>query len=102
MHRTALTTTGVGLFALLVFADAASAQVNCNVLPHGAGRANCYGRQAQIYREQSAAYNAIAQQQYRMHQRVGTALGYAPLIGRYAAPAWNAPRYIYTYRHGRP
>ena len=88
--------------AFLVTAGAASAQVNCNVLPHGSARANCYGQQAQIYRQQAQQYNAIAQQQYRVHQNVGTVIGRAPLIGRYAGPAWNAPRYIYNYRYGRP
>lgn len=82
--------------------DTASAQVNCNVLPHGQARASCYGREAQIWRQQSDAYNAIARQQYGQHEQIGQALRYAPLIGRYAAPAWNAPRYYYTYRYGRP
>ena len=57
--------------------------------------------EAQIYRQQSQAYNNIAQQQYRQHQQIGQALRYAPYIGRYAAPAWNAPRYVYDYRTRR-
>lgn len=81
--------------ATLALAASASAQVNCNVLPHGQGRANCYGREAQIWRDQARAYNDIAAQQYRQHQQIGQALGAAPLIGKYAAPAWNAPRYGY-------
>jgi hypothetical protein len=31
-----------------VVTDGASAQVNCNVLPHGAARANCYGQESQF------------------------------------------------------
>ena len=92
----------IAMLALASTAEGAAAQVNCNVLPHGTARANCYGREAQIYRQQSQAYNGIAQQQYRQHQQIGRALRAAPLIGRYAAPAWNAPRYVYTDRYGRP
>ncbi len=89
----------VTAFALIGHATGASAQVNCNVLPHGQGRSNCYGQQAHIYRQQSQAYYGIAQQQYRQHQQIGQALRYAP-YGQYTAPAWNAPRYIYD-RYGR-
>jgi hypothetical protein len=91
-------TLAAAVIALAAFAGAenATAQVNCNVLPHGQARANCYGREAQIYRQQAQNYNDIANQQYRVHQQVGTALRAAPLIGRYAAPAWNAPRYVYN------
>jgi hypothetical protein len=88
----------VGLTAV----GAASAQVNCNVLPHGPQRASCYGREAQIYRQQALQYNAIARQQYQSHALVGAALARTPLIGRYAAPAWNVPRTIYGLRYGRP
>jgi hypothetical protein len=102
MRWTTLSAGAIGVVAHLTFGSAAFAQANCNVLPHGTGRANCYGQQAQIYREQSRAYNGIAREQYRMHERVGTALRYAPVFGRPAAAAWNAPRYIYTYRQGRP
>jgi hypothetical protein len=83
-------------------ADSASAQVNCNVLPHGAARANCYGQESQVYLQESQQYYDIARQQYQLHENVGNALGYVPLIGRYAAPAWNVPRYYYNYRYGRP
>lgn len=82
--------------------DTASAQVNCGVLPHGPARASCYGRESQIYREQSQQYYGIAQQQYRVHQNVGNAIRHVPIVGHYAAPAWNAPRYYYNYRYGRP
>ena len=86
----------------LAAASGASAQVNCNVLPHGVQRANCYGQQSQIYGQLSQQYYGIARQQYQTHVAVGQALSAAPLIGRYAAPAWNAPRYIYNLRYGRP
>jgi hypothetical protein len=68
MKMSAAVVAALGLFAI---AEGAVAQVNCNVLPHGAGRANCYGREAQIWRQQSQAYNGIAQQQYRQHQQIG-------------------------------
>lgn len=87
------------LLSLVAMAECAAAQVNCNALPHGAARANCYGREAQIYRQQSQDYGNIAQQQYRQHQQIGRALRHAPLIGRYAAPAWNAPRYFNNFRN---
>jgi hypothetical protein len=84
-----------------VLATPASAQVNCNAAPHGQARANCYAREAQIWREQSRLQNDIARQQYQQHQQIGRALRHAPLIGRYAAPAWNAPRTIYNFRNRR-
>lgn len=89
------------LSAQAMVSSNASAQVNCNVLPHGQARASCYGRQAEIYRQQAQAYNSIAQRQYQQHQQIGQALRFAPYVGRYAAPAWNAPRYIYDYRTRR-
>ena len=82
-------------------ADHAAAQVNCSSWPHGAARANCYRRQAEIYRQQSRDYNAIADGQYQQHRRIGRALRRAPIFGRYAAPAWNAPRHYNTYRNWR-
>jgi hypothetical protein len=85
----------------LVTADTASAEVNCGAASTHAMRVWCYQQSAQIYRQQSQMYNDIAQQQYRQHQQIGQALRYAPYIGRYAAPAWNVPRYIYDYRYGR-
>lgn len=72
-----LTKTQLAAAALLATAamtEGATAQVNCNALPHGAARANCYGREAQIYRQQSQDYGNIAQQQYRQHQQIGRAL----------------------------
>ncbi len=97
----------IGLIAIitvcsLIATNEASAQVNCNVLPHGQARANCYARESQIYQQQSQYYNGIAQDQYRQHQQIGRVLRQAPIFGGYAAPAWNAPRYIHNYRYGRP
>jgi hypothetical protein len=37
----------------------------------------------------------------QQHQNYGRALRAAP-GGQYSAPAWNAPRYMYQYRYGRP
>jgi hypothetical protein len=104
MKRTAtfvLLATAIGA-AGVVMPNTASAQVNCGAARTHEMRVWCYQQSMQIYRQQSQMYNDIARQQYRTHQNVGTALRYAPLIGRYAAPAWNAPRYYYDYRYGRP
>ena len=98
---TSIATSSVAMVTMLV-CQSAAAQVNCNSAPHGQARANCYNRESQIYAEQSRNYNSIARDQFRQHQQVGQALRRAPLIGQYAAPAWNAPRYIYQYRNGRP
>jgi hypothetical protein len=80
----------------------ASAQVNCGAASTPQMRAWCYQQSARLYQRQSQQYNNIARQQWRQHERIGQALGHAPIFGDYAKPAWNAPRYIYQYRYGRP
>jgi hypothetical protein len=96
--------TAAALATILVIGDGApaSAQVNCNAAPHGPARARCYGQLSQMWAEQSRNYNNIARDQYRQHQQIGRVLGRAPLVGRYAGPAWNAPRAAYQLRYGRP
>lgn len=89
-------------FSLTAAATPALADVNCNRAASPQMRAYCYNQMAQIYRQQQQQYEAIARQQYQMHQNIGRALRYVPVVGRYAAPAWNAPRYYYDYRYGRP
>lgn len=102
--RGALVLLGAAAFlSTLTWAgDVASAEVNCGVLTQSQARVSCYRAQADIYRRQAEDYNNIAREQYRMHERVGRGLRHAPIFGRYAAPAWNAPRYYYQYRYGRP
>jgi hypothetical protein len=99
--KTAFGVIAASAFALMAV-DTASAQVNCSAGRTSQIRAWCYQQSAQIYRQQSQAYANIARQQYQTHVNVGRYIGYAPLIGRYAAPAWNAPRAIYNMRYGRP
>lgn len=91
-----------GVMAVAADSQPGQAQVNCGVLPHGQQRAACYGREAQIYRQQANQYNRIAQQQYQQHQQIGRALRYAPVIGPSAQQAWNAPRYVYQFGYGQP
>jgi hypothetical protein len=86
----------------LAAADSASAQVNCGAARTHEMRVYCYQQSARIYQQQSQAYHNIARRQYQMHENVGRVIGHAPVIGRYAAPAWNAPRVIYNMRYGRP
>ena len=96
----------------LASATAASAQANCGAARTPQMRAWCYQQQAEIYRQQQQTYNDIARQQYRQHQRWGEALEfYGTVRGPHtpdgfaagmAGRAWNAPRYYYDYRYGRP
>jgi hypothetical protein len=65
----------------LAGSESASAQVNCNVLPHGPQRTNCYGQQSQIYRQLS--------QQLLRHR---TAAVPEPRAGRAGAQAHAADR----------
>jgi len=88
--------------ALLLSALPAMAQVNCKAAATRAGYIRCLQQQAQIYRESARNYNEIARDLYRMHRRTGRILRRAPIFGKYAAPAWNAPRYYYRFRYGRP
>ena len=56
-------TTSVIAILLARFADIASAQVNCEAIPHGPARTDCYLGLSQFYRGQSdvAAAKAHAQ-----------------------------------------
>ena len=90
------------LGAVLLTTDLASAQANCAMASTPQMRAWCYQQQSRIYREQSQAHHAIARRQYQMHRKVGRAFRVFPKIGPPAARAWNAPRYYYNYRYGRP
>jgi hypothetical protein len=68
--RLSLKIAPIALLGALVSGQA-SAQVNCNALPHGPARANCYAQESRIYQRQSQYYNGIAQDQYRQHQQMG-------------------------------
>jgi hypothetical protein len=81
----------------LAATDTATAQANCSMAPTPQARANCYGRQADIYRQQSRNHYGIARDQERTHRNVGRGLN---VIGRFVpqarhfGSAWNAPRHI--------
>jgi hypothetical protein len=55
--------TGVSVILLAGFSGVASAQVNCDTIPHGPARTDCYLGLSQFYRAQSdlAAARARAQ-----------------------------------------
>ncbi len=89
------------IFAVLFLTSPAAAQENCGAAPNPQARANCYQQMEQIYHQQQQLYENQARQQYQLHQDVGRWLRVAP-GGRYWAPAWNAPRYYYDQRYGRP
>ncbi len=91
----------LGIVFICSFPVAAMAQVNCGASPNPQVRANCYQQMEQIYRQQQQFYENQARQQYQMHQGIGQGLRMAP-GGQYWAPAWNAPRYYYDRRYGRP
>ena len=87
--------------ALVSASPASSQQANCGYWPQGAQRADCYRQQEQIYRQEQQWHEQQYRQQYDMHRNIGPAIRRAP-GGQYLAPAWNAPRYYYDYRYGRP
>ena len=89
--------------AVLLFSTLpAMAQVNCKAAATRAGYIRCLRQQTQIYRDSARSYNEIARDLYRTHRRTGRILRRFPILGRYATPAWNVPRYYYRFRYGRP
>jgi len=86
----------------------ASAQVNCGAARTPQMRAWCYGQSAQIYQQQSRAYNDIARWQWQQYQNAPRYVqpfrmvpGGNAIVGP-AIRAWRAPGYYYQYRYGRP
>ena len=86
---------------LLSVPGVVQAQVNCGAAPNPQARAHCHQQMEQIYRQQQQFHENEAQRQYQLHQDTGRVLRRAP-GGQYWAPAWNAPRYYYDRRYGRP
>jgi hypothetical protein len=101
MRKSALSIAAGTTFLVLAHTQASAQMANCGMASSPQMRQWCYQQQMMIYRQQQQYYNNMARQQWQQHENMGRALRAAP-GGQYSAPAWNAPRYMYQYRYGRP
>jgi len=84
----------------------AQAYVDCSQFQSSQDRQWCYGQQAQMYYDQSQAYNGIADDYQAVHDwggdfisNMGRATGQR-WISTYGRGAWEAPGYVNDFYQG--
>jgi hypothetical protein len=106
--RTALIAESSAISITLGPSDLLAQEANCKAARTRQMYEWCLGQQAQIYRQQSQAYNSIARQQWQQYQNAPNYIaplkvipGAGPIVNG-ATWAWRAPGYYYQYRYGKP